>query len=352
MIDKRAIDGTKLQYHPIEVAKVLQADSWEKAKDCYPIYIEVSPYNGCNHDCSFCGIDYFRSKDSHVDADIYAERIKEISELGVQAVMFAGEGEPLLTKYTSLMIKSTKEVGIGVGLTTNGVPMTNRFVDESIGYIDWIKVSFNAGSKATYAQVHRCKDRDYDIVLENIRYAVANKGNCDVGMQMVLLADNADECLLFADLARDTGVSYAVIKKYSQQLFSNTKIHKDTDYSKYLFLESELKARSSNDFSVVFRSNSFAEHNPYDTCMSTPNLWAYIDAKMNVWACSAYLGQERFNLGNLEDQTFVQIWHGEKRRKLFEEGIDIKGCRSNCRMDSCNRYLLNCATGVKNGGFI
>lgn len=349
---ERFIDTTKLQFHPIRAAQVLQADTWEKAKEVYPIYVEVSPVNHCNHNCNFCGVDYYISKDSRIDADIYAERIKEMSELGVQAVMMAGEGEPLLHNGISKLVKDTKEAGIGVSFTTNGVALTQRFIDESIRYIDWIKVSFNAGSKATYAQVHRCKERDYDTVLENIRYAVANKDDCDIGMQMVLLADNAEECLWFADLAKSLGVSYAVIKKYSQQLFSNTKIHKDTDYSKYLWLESELKERSSDDFSVVFRSNSFADSNPYTTCMSTPNLWAYIDAKMNVWACSAYLGQERFNMGNLKEHTFKEIWQGEKRRKLFEEGISIEGCRSNCRMDSCNRYLLNCAEGIKNGGFI
>ena len=181
---ERFIDTTKLQFHPIRTAQVLQADTWEKAKDIYPIYVEVSPVNHCNHNCNFCGVDYYISKDSRIDVDIYAERIKEMSELGVQAVMMAGEGEPLLHTGISKLVKDTKDVGIGVGFTTNGVALTKRFIDESIRYIDWIKVSFNAGSRATYAQVHRCKERDYNTVIENIGYAVANKGECDIGMQI------------------------------------------------------------------------------------------------------------------------------------------------------------------------
>lgn len=341
--DFSSVDGQKLQYHPERVVQVLQADTWDKAKDIYPIYIEVSPLNTCNHSCLFCGVDYYISKDSRIVADTYAERIREMSALGVKSVMFAGEGEPLLHKDISKMVSATKKSGIDVAFTTNGVPMTLRFIQDSMKYISWIKVSFNAGSSQNYAKIHRCKEKDFFTVLENIRIAVAYKKShglsCDVGMQMVLLDDNAHEAEEFVKLAKSVGCDYAVVKRYSQQLFSNTRQYENTDYSKYMDLGNRLKAHNTEDFSVVFRSNSMVESEPYSECMSTPHLWAYVDAKMNVYACSAYLGQERFNLGNLKERSFQEIWQGEKRRKLFEEGIDISGCRSNCRMDSCNRFL-------------
>ena len=77
--------------------------------------------------------------------------------------------------------------------------------------------------------------------------------------------------------------------------------------------------------------------------MSTPNLWAYMMATGDMYACSAYLLNDKFNLGNINQSTFKEIWEGEKRKQLYEGGIDITECRKNCRMDSCNRYLDNIA---------
>lgn len=350
-MDKFNIDSHKLILHPVRVSKWYEAkNDWNKLKKIYPIYVEVSPYGGCNHRCTFCALDYMGYENVGLDFNILKSAISNMASNGVKSVMFAGEGEPLLFKDLDLIVEHCSKVGIDTSLTTNFVPSHKRAVQRYVENCSWIKVSLNAGTAETYANIHQTTEKDFERVMENIKNAIEYKNknnlNCTIGVQMLLLPDNQHETVLLAKKCKELGVDYLVIKPYSQHLFSETDKYENIDYSSMMNLEDEVTAVSNENFSVIFRANTMKKYvqksQAYDKCHSTPFFWGYIAADGKVFGCSAYLGDDKFCYGSIYDNSFEEIWEGKKRKESYnfiQNELDINNCRVNCRMDEVNRYL-------------
>jgi GTP 3',8-cyclase len=354
MSDSYAIDGHKLAYHPQRISQLLDAgDDWEKSKSIYPIYIEVSPVGACNHRCTFCGVDYIGYKSISLDYEKFQERLKEMGSLGVKSIMYAGEGEPLLHKKINEIVRATYDAGIDISFTTNGTQMDRAFIESSLPLTQWIKLSVNAGTPASYADIHQTKEQDFHKVIGNIAEATKYKRekglNCTIGVQSLLLPENTDEIEELARLCRDElGVDYLVVKPYSHVAMSNNKKYESIDYSSYENLGSSLAEWNTDKFKVIYRGHSIEKYQSndsrgYTTCYSTPFLLAYIMADGDVYGCRDHLLNPQFEYGNVSELSFQEIWEGEKRRKSVNfvlNELDLKDCRKNCRMDEANRFLF------------
>ena len=362
MSDKFGIDGHKLVYHPVEVARLLEAENdVSKLIDIYPIYVEVSPVGACNHRCTFCAVDYIGYEATNrIEVDVMMRALEDMGSNGVKSIMYAGEGEPLIHKQINEIVAKTKEVGIDVSFTTNAVAMNDRFIENSLQHTSWVKVSLNGGSAKSYAQVHQTREIDFQRVINNLKKAVEfrnkNKLNCTIGVQSVLLPENADEMVNLGKIIRDEiGADYFVIKPFSQEPSSINKLYEDIDYRSMTLRANEkrLKALETENFKVSYRSGTMSNYhedqeNRYTTCYSTPIYMAYLMAEGSVYGCKDHLLDPNFCYGNINKNTFTEIWKGERRRKGIEyvlNELDVSKCRVNCRMDKVNRYLFDLKEG-------
>lgn len=364
MNDTYRIDSHKLIFHPRRVARWLDAGlDWDKAKSVYPLYVEMSPIGACNHRCVFCALDYMGYKPRALDIAAMRQRLPEMAGLGVRSVMFAGEGEPLLYRHINELTQVATDAGIDVAFTSNGVLLDERFIAESLPRISWIKISCNAGRAETYAQIHRTRLEDFARMRSNLRRAVqtrdAHGWKAAIGLQILLLPENHAEVAELATICRDEiGADYLVVKPYSQHPFSETTRYAGIEYGPYLELAESLQDLGNERFKVIFRARTmekYTQEKPYATCLSTPFFWAYVMSGGDVFSCSAWLGDPRFRLGNLHEQTFREIWEGPARRRNFElvrQGLEIGQCRHNCRMDEVNIYLWNLLNPPAHANFI
>ena len=202
-MDKFRIDSTKIQWHPKRIAEVMKADTWEKAKCVYPIYWEITTSAACNHRCTFCSVDAIGYPAILMDENVLISHMDEAKALGIKSVMFGGTGEPLLHKKIDKIVCGAHSGGLDAAITTNGV-LLNK-----LNYLDlcsWIKISLNAGTPESYAEIHKTDVEDWHKVWANITDAVKRKGKCAIGVQCVVLPENYLDMRALAALSGDVTV--------------------------------------------------------------------------------------------------------------------------------------------------
>lgn len=337
------IDGHKLHLHPERVA------AWMEGKNIYPLYMELSPSGACNHRCIFCTMDFRGYKPHFLNTDVMRLRLRECGQLGVKALMFAGEGEPLLHRDIAVLAETAKAAGIDVSFTTNAVLLSPELSCRLLPVTSWIKVSCNAGSPEKYAAMHRADSRDFTQVMENMAAAASIRAKngfaCTLGFQCLLLPETAGEIPALAARARDLGADYIVIKPYAHNPQSPNNPYGNISYAENRELAERLREEERENFSVVYRSESMRRWDckkaSFSCCHALP-FWTYIDSEANVWGCLRHFTEDSFHYGNLVDQTFAEIWNGEKRLTgitYCEKNLDISYCHVNCRMEVINEYL-------------
>lgn len=342
MQDDFRIDSHKLIFHVERVA------DWLKGRNIYPIYIEIAPSGACNHRCIFCALDYLDYKPSFLDTRALKSAVRQATRLGVKSVMYAGEGEPLLHRDICDIVRFTKDRGIDVSMTTNGVLFTKDISDKILKSLSWVRVSLNAGTAKTYAEVHRTRPEDFNRVLTNLRDAVnikkRNKLGTIIGVQLLLIPENAREVLTLAKSLKKIGVDYLTIKPYSQHPMSGHRIDSAFKYQDYSYLEDKLEGLEDKKFKIIFRAQTMQRLSgpkDYKRCLGLP-FWAYIDACGNVYACSAFLGKKEFCYGNIYKKDFRSIMNSQRRRRIIKRvvlSLDVNRCREVCRLDKINSYL-------------
>lgn len=334
------LDGHKLHYHPHRVGTFFEQ------KDCYPLYMEVSPVGSCNHRCTFCAYDYIGYPNRKLDKNVFLKFIDDVSSKGMKSILYAGEGEPLMHPDIGEFITYTKNKGIDVGLFTNGELLEKRLNEKIFHSLTFIRFSVNAGDEKTYFEIH--KKNVFNKIINNIRYCVKlkNEHNLDttLGMQFVLLPENIKSVENIVKIASQIGVDYIAIKPFVQQ--SDKQFYQMRRQFKLNELEelfTKLETYSHDTFTVTARVNAFENYGKreYKNCLGCA-FTTVLNSAGELASCLPYWDKKEFIYGNINKESFNHIWNGEKRKKIkfhLENTLDVKTCPPNCRPNVINNYL-------------
>lgn len=345
--DRFAIDGHKLYWHLDRVA------DWQKNPLVAPIYVEISPVSYCNHKCLFCGLDFAHNERLALDADVLMPRIDEMSRLGVKSIMFAGEGEPLLHPRMAEIAAYTKNSGIDVSMTTNGMAGNGKIWGELLPSLTWVRFSIDAATPETYGTVHGVSPASFERTIDSLKEAVRIKREQNlavtIGVQFLMIQQNLADIETALQLYSGIGVDYLSFKPYSEhpQMLNKSGF----TYSAAMIDTIEKTVQtfvntSTAKTAIIFRKAATEAYSDcvqrFSSCCALP-FWGYLSSKGDFYTCSVYLNDDRFKVGNMYSETMEAILFGEKRENSITfaaQELEIgHECRVNCRMARINEFL-------------
>jgi|SRR3989338_6186216 len=355
MQDKFNMDGHKLHWHLDRVNNFMQG------KRIAPLHIDLGITTGCNMACTYCyGVIQGRtgiSTRTDMPAATLTRFFRDAKEVGVRSIAIIGEGENTVNPAIWDAFACAKEIGLDISLATNGMIVPKDKIYDMLSALTWIRINISAADPESFYQLHRV--RQFENVCNNIRALVAAKKEHDlkttIGMQMVVMSNNMDQIVPLANLGKELGADYLVVKACSDTKEKTL----DSPSEKYLLIESTLKeaeATSEGNYRVIIKWHKLQNKGTkdYKVCYGT-NFILAISGKGCVYPCGHWfdIRSEEFFMGNINDTSFKDIVasdrYAEVQQKIQKVDVNCE-CESNCRPHYVNRYLWQLKTTRKDDG--
>jgi hypothetical protein len=193
-----------------------------------PLSINLDLTTACNYACDHC-IDWeiLNRGISHDDAVLRAS-VAEMASRGLRSVILIGGGEPTVHPSFVPFTRHLKTLGLEVAVVSNG-SRNERILDvvDTFDGKDWIRLSLDAGTDATFQAMHRPKKPvTLDAICAGIAPIKARNPAPRVGFSFVItwrgaergpgapVVENIDEIPLAARRARDAGFDYVSFKPF------------------------------------------------------------------------------------------------------------------------------------------
>ena len=304
-----------------------------------PITVEIDPSNLCNHTCQWCVSSLSHNGDM-LSFEQFDALIDQLQSMDVKSVVLKGGGEPSVHPRFVELLERLAEAGLGVGLITNGSFPRAEFIESVLRNIDWVRVSLDAACSETHAAIHG--SRDFDRVIRNVQALAEGATRTLVGLNFVAESRNYSEIEPFARMGRHLGVAYVSIRcvfdleeplpeAIRVEMVSQAraaKAHEEESYRVFL-----------GNFTDRYINGSSMETFPFERCLG-PNLVGVEGAGGETYACCFLRGNRDFSFGNVNEQSFEEIWNGPKRREVMA-AVDRGECGHVCLGGmTANRYTL------------
>ena len=346
------LDGTKLNWHLDRVEK------WKKGESIAPITIDMALTRACNYSCGFCYAMFQENDRKIINKKVIFEFLEDCAEIGVKGISFVSDGESTISPVFTDACKYGHELGLSMAVGTNAFVLTKNRLEDVMPYLTYLRVNFSAGEKKRYAEIMGVKESAYDRVCQNIRdmVEIKRKNNLKVtiGMQMVLMPEDADQIIPLAKLGKELRPDYAIIKHCSDNEDGGLGVSYD-EYEKLYPLLKEAENYSDDTYKCVIKWSKIKDKGnnkrSYQRCYGAPFMLQLSGSGL-VAPCGGLFNEKykKFHIGNICDNRFKEIWNSDRYWEVMNylsspKFNAQKMCASLCLQHKVNETLDNFVKG-------
>ena len=322
-----------------------------------PWHVQIDLTNQCNNNCIACWCNSPLLEDKAMDEetknkslayDIVLKLISQIDELGVREIYFTGGGEPFMHPRILDIMRYIKKKGIFLDMSTNFTLVTENIAEQLVEMsVNHMTLSLWAATPATYVKQHTSKNENTFLQMEKmIDYIVKLKEEKQtnipaLGMYNVINIYNyfeVDKMLEFAFKHKMNDISFVPVDTVPNKtaiLKLNANQRKILAEKIKAIPEQMLQLEKKYHHSITIShlddflrriENEDAEDANYDTdilnSMSSCYAgWAFarVLATGDVNSC---LKSFKIPVGNIYEQSFKEIWYGNKQQEFRKHTID------------------------------
>jgi MoaA/NifB/PqqE/SkfB family radical SAM enzyme len=335
----------KILRHPSAIA------CWYRGGFPNPICTEIHPTNECDNMCVYCHYKNLHPKKDHKTKALVSEAntlsslqlesiIDQLATNNCQAVIFSGGGEPLMNPNTIEAVKRAKSNDMNVGFITNGQLIDREIAHQLIVLCTWIRVSLSATTKENFIKV-RGIDK-FDDALNGINELCLAKflkhSNVTLGVQWIYTRLEPFEQLdrFIQQWLSKRPIDYLQI--IVEQSYNAAQLLRQANLKQAVsILQNKYKGVVNIISSKVddLTKENFGRN--YTECHGQAFV-PMIAADNKIYLCCHLLGEEKALIGDLNEQSFEEVWYSQKRQNIARN-INIEECMPLCKHHEINKFL-------------
>lgn len=332
-------------------------------KTSAPVNVEIDLSNRCSRGCTWCHFAYTHTRGPlagtvakpahHVDSgDLMDEHlayeiIDQLVAQGVRSITWTGGGEPTLHPQFDNIIAYAQASGIEQGLYTLGGHIGDYRAGLLKRALTWVYISLDAHDPESYKRDKGVNG--FAPVLEGISNLVAADGPATIGVGFLIHRGNMDDIWRMVALGRGLGVDYVQFRPTIRYNMARpNEVDEPTGWTEQAMRW--LRAYDNDPFVIADVDRfgmygNWAGHG-YRTCYWAA-LQTVITPNGKVWRCVNKRERSDALLGDLEEESFGQIWE----RAGGTCAVDGE-CRVMCRGHVANITLDEVLTRPAHAAFI
>jgi MoaA/NifB/PqqE/SkfB family radical SAM enzyme len=310
------LDGHKLAWHMDRV------QAWERGERIAPITIDMALTRACDAACGFCYAQMQENDRQEITEGVIDAFLEDSARMGVRGISLVSDGESLVSPIYGHTITQGYSLGLSMASGTNGFRFTESLLSQVLPCLSYLRFNISGGTQQRYCQIMGVKPSFWERVISNVRAAVRIKQernlSVTLGIQMVLMPKDSDQILPFAELGKELGVDYAVIKHCSDDEYRTLGI-KYQEYNELHDLLRQAESLSTDRYRVAVKWNKIRDAETetnarsYQRCYGPPFLIQMSGSGL-VAPCGMLFNDRyaKFHIGNICEQRWWDIWQSDR----------------------------------------